>query len=82
MRYTTFDATDPTTRLITFRTLSGDTTDVDGNVVFRIDNTGKLTVGPNALNYQGDQTDGCPDPDAEVDEEADAEDAEEEDAED
>ena len=70
-----FDATDPDhTTGITF-SLRGDTTDVDGNVVFTIDNTGKLTVGPGALNYQGDQTDGCPDPDAEEDEEADAEEA-------
>ena len=50
-----FDATDPDhTTGISFR-LSGDTTDVNGDVVFQIDNAGKLTVGPNSLDYQGDE---------------------------
>ena len=76
-----FEASDPDHTTGVEFSLSGDTTDVDGREIFTLhETTGKLTVGPMALNYQGDQTDGCPDPDAE-EEDAEEEDAEEEDAE-
>ena len=72
-----FDAADPDhTSDLEFR-LSGDTTDADGNKIFDInEDDGKLTV-VHQLNYQGDETDGCPDPDAEVDEEAEEEEVDE-----
>ena len=57
-----FDAADPDhTSDLEFR-LSGDTTDADGNKIFDInEDDGKLTV-VHQLNYQGDETDGCPGP--------------------
>ena len=76
-----YDASDPDhTTGVTF-SVTGDTQDVNGNTIFQIGSIdGKLKVGPMALNYQGDQTEGCAEDDAEADD-AEADDAEADDEE-